>query len=105
MMAWENRRYSIFSVSETGSFDWNSVLDNPAICRTEHTGSYVLVKWDGSMPSAVQSLATRVTSSANKGGSMVNGSGESGSFTRTEIQSVLDTPGVWSHHPPSGSEG
>ena len=104
-MAWENRRYSIFNVSETGSFDWDSVLDNPVICRTQHTGSYVLIKWDGSMPSAVKSLLTRVTSSADKDGNMVIGSGESGSFTWSEAGRILDTPGVWSHHPPSGSEG
>jgi len=104
-MAWENRRYTIFNVSETGSFDWNTVLDKPALCRTNITGSYVLAKWDGDMPSAVQSLTTRVSSSADKNASMVNGSGESGSFTWSEIQSVLDTPGVWYHNPPSGSEG
>lgn len=99
-----NRRYTIFNVSETGSFNWSSVLDNADHCRVQHTGSYVLVKWDGSMPSAVKSLTTRVSGSADKNGNIVNGSGESGSFTWTEIQSVLDTPGVWSHHPTSGSE-
>jgi hypothetical protein len=104
-MAWENRRYTIFNVSETGSLDWDSVLDNPAICKTNKTGSFVMVKWDGNMPSAVKSLTTRVSSSADKDGNIVAGSGESGSFTWSEFQRVLDIPGVWTSHVISGSEG
>jgi len=102
-MTWENRRYVIFNASETGSFDWDSVLDNSASLRSDISGSNILIKWDGSsnMPSAVQSLTTRVTSSLDSDGSTVNGSGISGSFTWSEIQSVLDTPGIWCF--PTGS--
>lgn len=102
-MAWENRRYTIFNVSETGSFDWDVVLDNPTVCRTDVTGSNVLVKWDGDMPSAVQSLTTRVSASADKDNTVVTGSGISGSFMWSEIQSVLDTPGFWIHNEATSS--
>ena len=102
-MAWENRRYTIFNVSETGSFDWDTVLDNPALCTTNTTGSYVLAKWDGDMPGAVQSLTTRVTASADRDNTMITGSGISGSFIWSEIQSVLDTPGFWIHNEATSS--
>jgi hypothetical protein len=50
----------IFSTSETGSIDFNEVLETSAeTLRVSVDGSKSFVKWDGDIPTSVSSLTTK----------------------------------------------
>jgi hypothetical protein len=50
----------IFDTSETGSIDFNNVLEtSAATLRLNVSGSRTFVKWDGDVPTSVSSLTTK----------------------------------------------
>jgi len=55
-----NRDFMIFDTSETGSIDFNNVLEtSAATLRLNVSGSRTFVKWDGDVPTSVSSLTTK----------------------------------------------
>ena len=57
---YEQRNFMIFSTSETGSIDFNEVLETSAeTLRVSVDGSKSFVKWDGDIPTSVSSLTTK----------------------------------------------
>ena len=55
-----NKNFMIFSTSETGSIDFNEVLETSAeTLRLSVDGSKTFVKWDGDIPTSVSSLTTK----------------------------------------------
>ena len=56
-----NRNFMIFSTSETGSVDYNEVLETSSeTLRLSVDGSKSFVKWDGeTIPTSVASLTTK----------------------------------------------
>ncbi len=60
-MSFENRNYMIFDTSETGSVDFNQVLeDSTDTLRLSVDGTQTFVKWDGeTTPSSVNALTTK----------------------------------------------
>ncbi len=56
-----NRNFMIFSTSETGSIDFNEVLETSAeTLRLSVDGSKSFVKWDGeTVPTSVDNLTTK----------------------------------------------
>ena len=57
---YEQRNFMIFSTSETGSIDFNEVLETSAeTLRLSVDGSKSFVKWDGDIPTSVSSLTTK----------------------------------------------
>ena len=58
---YEQRNFMIFSTSETGSIDFNEVLETSAeTLRLNISGSKSFVKWDGeTVPTSVNSLTTK----------------------------------------------
>jgi hypothetical protein len=74
----ENRNYMILSTSETGSVDFNEVLETSSqTLRLSVDESLTFVKWEGDIPSSVDSLETK-----------------EGPYTHSEILSILSTE-VW----------
>ena len=58
---YEQRNFMIFSTSETGSIDFNEVLETSAeTLRLSVDGSKSFVKWDSeTIPTSVNSLTTK----------------------------------------------
>ena len=58
---YEQRNFMIFSTSETGSIDFNEVLETSAeTLRLSVNGSKSFVKWDSeTIPTTVDSLTTK----------------------------------------------
>lgn len=72
---YENRNYTIFSVSELDLIDFTQVLETSAeTVRKSVDGTKTFVKWDGEIPSSVQNLTTR-----------------DGLYTYAEILEILST--------------
>ena len=84
-MAYENREFMIFNVSELSQIDFNQVLETSAdTVRKSVDETKTFVKWDGTtIPSSVDSLTTK-----------------EGPYTYSEIIAILATP-EWTD--PSGS--
>lgn len=53
---WENRRYAIVSYPPSAEV-WDAVIESPESHRTSTDGALVLVKWEGTMPSALSGSA------------------------------------------------
>lgn len=71
----ENRNYMILSTSETSSVDFNEVLETSSeTLRLSIDESLTFVKWEGDIPSSVDSLETK-----------------EGPYTHSEILSILST--------------
>jgi hypothetical protein len=75
-MAYENREFMIFNVSELDTINFNEVLETSAdTVRKSVDGTKTFVKWDGAtIPPSVDSLTTK-----------------EGPYTYTEILSILST--------------
>jgi hypothetical protein len=74
----ENRNYMILSTSETGSVDFSQVLETSSqTLRLSVDESLTFVKWEGDIPSSVDSLSSK-----------------QGPYTHSEILSILSTD-VW----------
>ena len=74
----ENRNYMILSTSETGSIDFNTVLETSSeTLRLSVDETKTFVKWEGDTPTSVDSLTTK-----------------EGPYTHSEILSILSTE-VW----------
>ena len=74
----ENRNYMILSTCETGSVDFNEVLETSSqTLRLSVDESLTFVKWEGDIPSSVSSLSTK-----------------EGPYTHSEILSILSTE-IW----------
>jgi hypothetical protein len=59
-MEFENRQYVIFNVSELDSIDFSQVLETSAdTVRRSVDGTLTFVKWDGDVPSHIESLTTK----------------------------------------------
>lgn len=59
---YENRKFVIFSVAELDLVDFSQVLETSAeTVRKSVDGTLTFVKYDGDMPTSVQSLTTRST--------------------------------------------
>ena len=55
-----NRRWVIFNTSETGSIDFSQVIETSSgSLRLNVSGSRTFVKYEGSMPSSVNSLSSK----------------------------------------------
>ena len=76
-MAYENREFMIFNVSELPQIDFNQVLETSAdTVRKSVDGTKTFVKWDGAtIPSSVDSLTTK-----------------EGPYTYEEMLNILATP-------------
>jgi hypothetical protein len=71
----ENRNYMILSTSETTSVDFNEVLETSSeTLRLSVDESLTFVKWEGSIPSSVDSLSSK-----------------QGPYTHSEILEILAT--------------
>jgi hypothetical protein len=75
-MAYENREFMIFDVSELNTINFNEVLETSAnTVRKSVDETKTFVKWDGTtIPSSVEALTTK-----------------QGPYTYTEILSILST--------------
>jgi hypothetical protein len=74
-MSFHNRNYMILSTSETGSVDFNEVLETSSqTLRLSVDESLTFVKWEGDIPSSVDSLSSK-----------------QGPYTHSEILSILST--------------
>ncbi len=82
-MAYENRVFMIFNVSEISNIDFSQVLETSSnTVRLSVNGEKSFVKWDGgseNTPTSVNSLTTK-----------------EGPYTYTEIQQILQTD-EWQH--------
>jgi hypothetical protein len=57
---YENRQFMIFNVSELDNIDFNEVLETSKdTVRKSIDGTKTFVKWEGNIPSSVQSLTTK----------------------------------------------
>ena len=84
-MAFENRRWVVIPTSSTGSINFNDVLETSVhTLRLSIDGSQTFVKYDGTQPASVASLA-----------------GASAEYNHTAILNLL-TGSAWT---PSGSMG
>jgi len=71
----ENRNYMILSTSETTSVDFNEVLETSSeTLRLSVDESLTFVKWEGSIPSSIDSLSSK-----------------QGPYTHSEILEILAT--------------
>ena len=75
-MAYENREFMIFDVSELNTINFNEVLETSIdTVRKSVDGTKTFVKWDGAtIPPSVEALTTK-----------------QGPYTYTEILSILST--------------
>jgi len=56
----ENRRWVIFNTSETGSIDFSQVMQTTgSTLRLNLSGSRTFVKYEGNIPSSVNSLSSK----------------------------------------------
>ncbi len=78
-MAYENREFMIFNVSELSNINFNEVLETSSeTVRKSVDGTKTFVKWDGqTIPPSVDSLTTK-----------------EGPYTYNEILTILSTE-VW----------
>jgi hypothetical protein len=59
-MAYDERQYVIFDITELNSIDFTQVLETSAdTVRRSVDGTKTFVKWDGAVPACVQTLTTR----------------------------------------------
>jgi hypothetical protein len=59
-MAYENRNFMIFDVSELDTIDFDTVLETSVdTVRRSVDGNKTFVKWDGEMPTCVSELITK----------------------------------------------
>jgi hypothetical protein len=73
---YENRQFMIFNVSELDNIDFNEVLETSKdTVRKSIDGTKTFVKWEGNIPSSVQSLTTK-----------------EGPYTYNEILTILEGP-------------
>jgi hypothetical protein len=57
---YQNRQFMIFNVSELDNIDFNEVLETSKdTVRKSIDGTKTFVKWEGNIPSSVQSLTTK----------------------------------------------
>jgi len=57
---YENRKYVIFETQETGSIDFNEVLEtNSTTLRLNNSGSKTFVKYEGPQPNSISILSTK----------------------------------------------
>ena len=83
---YENRQFMIFNVSELDNIDFNEVLETSKdTVRKSIDGTKTFVKWEGNIPSSVQSLTTK-----------------EGPYTYDEILAILATPEWTDPNPPMG---
>jgi len=72
---YENREFMIFSVSELDKIDFTQVLETSVdTVRRSVDGTKTFVKWEGNIPSSINSLTTT-----------------EGPYTYTEIVDILNT--------------
>lgn len=75
-MAYNNRNFMIFNVSELDTIDFTQVLETSKdTVRKSIDETKTFVKWDGDIPSSVSSLTTK-----------------EGPYTYEEILTILSTP-------------
>ena len=80
---YENRQFMIFNVSELDNIDFNEVLETSKdTVRKSIDGTKTFVKWEGNIPSSVQSLTTK-----------------EGPYTYEEILTILQSPEWTSNEP------
>jgi hypothetical protein len=80
---YENRQFMIFNVSELDNIDFNQVLETSKdTVRKSIDGTKTFVKWEGNIPSSVQSLTTK-----------------EGPYTYEEILTILQSPEWTSNEP------
>jgi hypothetical protein len=80
---YENRQFMIFNVSELDNIDFNEVLETSKdTVRKSIDGTKTFVKWEGNIPSSVQSLTTK-----------------EGPYTYEEIIIILQSPEWTSNEP------
>ena len=80
---YEQRQFMIFNVSELELIDFTQVLETSIdTVRKSIDGTKTFVKWDGDIPSSVQSLTTK-----------------EGPYTYDEILNILSTP-EWTSNDP-----
>jgi hypothetical protein len=73
---YQNRQFMIFNVSELDNIDFNQVLETSKdTVRKSIDGTKTFVKWEGNIPSSVQSLTTK-----------------EGPYTYNEILTILESP-------------
>jgi hypothetical protein len=100
MSDYSNRNWTIFSTDDTGSLDTKSsdVIGENNKYRTNRIGSLTFLKWEGSsMPTSLSALGSRVSSSCactevalyHTCSMIVTASGPTGSFSYSEIMTVL----------------
>ncbi|MFM7065349.1 MAG: hypothetical protein ACKO0U_00740 [Gammaproteobacteria bacterium] len=59
-MEYNNRQFVIFDVSELDNIDFSQVLETSAeTVRKSVDGTKTFVKWEGDVPSSVESLTTK----------------------------------------------
>jgi hypothetical protein len=75
-MAYENREFMIFNVSELGNINFNEVLETSQdTVRKSVDGTKTFVKWEGeTIPPSIQNLTTK-----------------EGPYTYNEILTILST--------------
>jgi hypothetical protein len=74
-MAFENRNYIIFNMSEIGLIDFAQVLETSLeTIRKSVDGTKTFVKWDGNTPACIANLTT-----------------DEGPYTNEEILVILST--------------
>ena len=75
-MAYNNRNFMIFNVSELNTIDFTQVLETSLdTVRKSVDETKTFVKWDGDIPSSVSSLTTK-----------------EGPYNYEEILTILSTP-------------
>jgi hypothetical protein len=80
---YENRQFMIFNVSELNNIDFNEVLETSKdTVRKSIDGTKTFVKWEGNIPSSVQSLTTK-----------------EGPYTYEEILTILESSEWTSNEP------
>jgi hypothetical protein len=73
---YNNRQFMIFNVSELNQIDFSQVLEtSKETIRNSVDETKTFVKWDGDIPSSVDSLTTK-----------------EGPYTYEEILTILETP-------------
>ena len=74
-MAYEDRNYMIFPLSQSGVIDFNHVLETSVdTLRVSVDGTKTFVKWDGEQPACVASLTST-----------------EGPYTHSEILAIMAT--------------
>jgi len=57
---YENRKFIIFETQETGSVDFNEVLETSSTTlRLNNSGSKTFIKYEGLQPSSISTLSTK----------------------------------------------